>query len=250
MVILAGRHLSGSAAEIIYNSHVSAHQHAAIGFPPHKARILPNGFDLNRFQPNMYFRKKRRSDLRVPKDGILIGLIARYHPMKDHENFLKAASLVARERDNVRFLMLGRGVDKPSSGLIPLVASLGLKDRVTCLGERMDVESFYAALDIASLSSSHGEGFPNVIGEAMACAIPCVVTDVGDSRRLVEKTGIVVPPKDPEALKSGWDTLINMGRSGRADMGKTARRRIFENFSISRVAAQYEAQYQRLSETA
>ena len=246
IAILVGSHLSRSAAGIIYNSHVSADQHAAIGYFPGKSHIVPNGFELNRFKPNTHFRQKLRLELRIPETGILIGLIARYHPMKDHENFLQAASLLARERENVRFLMLGRGVDKPSSGLIQLIASLGLKDRITCLGERTDVESFYAALDIASLSSSHGEGFPNVVGEAMACSIPCVVTDVGDSRRLVGKTGIVVPPKDSMALKKGWDTLINKGQSERVNMGRAARERILENFTISSVAAQYEEQYQQV----
>jgi glycosyltransferase involved in cell wall biosynthesis len=246
MAILAGAHSSRSPAGIIYNSHVSADQHAALGYFPGKAHIVPNGFDLNRFKPNAHFRQKLRSELGIPEDGILIGLIARYHPMKDHENFLQAASLMARERAEVRFLMLGRGVDKPSSGLTRLIVSSGLKYRVTCLGERMDVESYYAALDIASLSSSHGEGFPNVIGEAMACAIPCVVTDVGDSRWLVGKTGIVVPPKDPMALKKGWDTLINKGQAERANMGRAARKRILENFTISSVAALYEEQYQQV----
>ena len=247
MVIRAGALLSGGAAGIIYNSHVSAAQHAAIGYSPGKAHIIPNGFNLRRFRQNVHARQKLRSELRVPKDGILLGLIARYHPMKDHVNFLKAASLIAKERANVQFLVLGRDVDKLASGLIRLVETLGLTGRVTCLGERPDVESFYPALDIASLSSSYGEGFPNVIGEAMACCIPCVVTDVGDCRRLVGKTGIVVPAKDPVALKKGWDRLIDKGQMERAKLGMAARKRIFENFAISKIARQYEELYQELA---
>jgi len=248
MVIRAGALFSRSTAGIIYNSHVSAAQHAAIGYSPGKACIIPNGFDLRRFQPNLHARQKVRSELKVPEDGILIGLIARYHPMKDHVNFLQAASLISKQRTNVRFLILGRNVDKRSSGLIRLVETLGLTDRVTCLGERPDVEFFYPALDIASLSSSYGEGFPNVIGEAMACCIPCVVTDVGDSRRLVGKTGIVVPVRDPETLKKGWDRLIDKGQVERANLGAAARRRILENFAISKVAGQYEELYQKVVE--
>jgi len=115
------------------------------------------------------------------------------------------------------------------------------------LGERPDVESFYPALDIASLSS-YGEGFPNVIGEAMACCIPCVVTDVGDCRRLVGKTGIVVPAKNPEALKKGWEELIEKGKAERNKLGTAARRRILENFEISNIAGRYEELYQRVME--
>ena len=247
MVVRIGALFSGGAAGIIYNAHVSADQHAAIGYFPGKAHIIPNGFNLRRFRQNVHARQKLRSELRVPKDGILLGLIARYHPMKDHVNFLKAASLIAKERANVQFLVLGRDVDKRASGLIRLVETLGLTGRVTCLGERSDVEFFYPALDIASLSSSYGEGFPNVIGEAMACCIPCVVTDVGDCRRLVGKTGIVVPAKDPVALKKGWDRLIDKGQMERAKLGMAARRRIFENFAISKVARQYEELYQKLT---
>ena len=247
MVVRIGALFSGGAAGIIYNAHVSADQHAAIGYFPGKAHIIPNGFNLRRFRQNVHARQKLRSELRVPKDGILLGLIARYHPMKDHVNFLKAASLIAKERANVQFLVLGRDVDKRASGLIRLVETLGLTGRVTCLGERSDVEFFYPALDIASLSSSYGEGFPNVIGEAMACCIPCVVTDVGDCRRLVGKTGIVVPAKDPVALKKGWDKLIDKGKMERAKLGMAARRRIFENFAISKVARQYEELYQKLT---
>lgn len=247
MVIRAGALFSRRTAGIIYNSHISAAQHAALGYSPGKACVIPNGFDLRRFRPNLHARQKVRFELRVPKDGILIGLIARYHPMKDHVNFLQAASLIAKQRTNVRFLILGRNVDKRSSGLIRMIESLGLTDKVTCLGERPDVEFFYPALDIASLSS-YGEGFPNVIGEAMACCIPCVVTDVGDCRRLVGKTGIVVPSKDSEALKKGWDKLIDKGQVERANLGAAARRRILENFAISKVAEQYEELYEKVME--
>ena len=243
MAIRAGALFSGSAAGIICNSHVSADQHAAMGYYDGKVRIIPNGFDLRRFRPNIQIRQKLRSELKVPENGILVGMIARYHPMKDHVNFLKAASLIAKQRSNVRFLILGRDVDKSASGLIRVVDALGLTGRVTFLGERPDVESFYAALDIASLSS-RGEGFPNVIGEAMACCTPCVVTDVGDCRRLVGKTGIVVPAKDPEALQNGWERLINKGQVERAKLGMAARRRILENFEISKIAGQYEELYQ------
>jgi len=247
MAIWAGVLFSGSVAGILYNSHFSADQHSAIGYSHGKACIIPNGFDLKRFKPNLHARQKVRSALRVPKDGVLIGLIARYHPMKDHVNFLEAASLIAKQRTNVRFLILGGDVDKRASGLIGIVEALGLGDRVIFLGERPDVESFYPALDIASLSS-YGEGFPNVIGEAMACCIPCVVTDVGDCRRLVGKTGIVVPAKNPEALKKGWEELIEKGKAERNKLGTAARKRILENFEISNIAGRYEELYQRVME--
>jgi glycosyltransferase involved in cell wall biosynthesis len=248
MVVRAGALFSGSPAGIIYNAHVSADQHAALGYSPKRAHVIPNGFDLKRFRPNRHVRQKLRSQLGVPKGGILIGLIARYHPMKDHVNFLRAASLIAKKSANVRFLILGRNVDNPASGLIRHVEALGLTNRVTFLGEHLDIESFLAALDIASLSS-YGEGFPNVVGEAMACGIPCVVTDVGDCRRLVGKTGIVVPPRDAPALKKGWERLMDKGQLERENLGSAARRRMFENFEISKIAGQYGELYQRIMDS-
>ena len=247
MAIRAGVLFSRSVAGILYNSHFSTDQHSAIGYSRGKACIIPNGFDLSRFKPNLYARQKVRSALKVPVDEILIGLIARYHPMKDHANFLQAASLIAKQRTNVRFLILGGDVDKRASGLIGIVEALGLGGRVIFLGERPDVESFYPALDIASLSS-YGEGFPNVIGEAMACCVPCVVTDVGDCLQLVGRTGIVVPAKNPEALKEGWEELIDKGQAERNKLGTAARRRILENFEISDIAGRYEELYQRVME--
>lgn len=249
LLICAGAFFSKSPAAIIYNAHISLKQHAAVGYFPEKAHVIPNGFDLERFRPDPETGQKLRSQLGVPEDGILIGLIARYNPMKDHVNFLQAASLTAKKRPNVRFLLIGRNVDNPSSDLIGIIDALGLTDKVICLGERSDVAPFYAALDMASLSSAYGEGFPNVIGEAMACRVPCVVTDVGDCRQLVGDTGIIVPPKDPKALKKGWGQLIDMGSAARDNLGLAARKRIREKFAISRIAGRYETLYESMVES-
>ncbi len=244
LLIRAGAIFSKNPAAIIYNAQISLTQHAAIGYFSEKAHVIPNGFDLERFRPDPDARQKVRSQLGVPENGILIGLIARYNPMKDHVNFLQAASLMAKKNATVRFLLVGRDVDNPSSGLAGIIDALGLKGRVMCLGEHSDVAPFYAALDIASLSSAYGEGFPNVIGEAMACCVPCVATDVGDCRRLVGNTGIIVPAKDPRALKKGWEQIMDMGSVARGDLGSAARKRIREKFTISKIAGQYEELYE------
>ncbi len=246
LFVRMGALLSGGPHAIIYNSHNSLEQHGAIGYFSRNALVIPNGFDEKRFRPDLPIRRRVRARLGVPEKGILIGLIARYNPMKDHPSFLKAASLLSKERNDVHFLLVGRNVDGPSSGLVPMVERLGLSDRVTCLGEQSDTAPFNMALDIASLSSAYGEGFPNVIGEAMSCAIPCVVTDVGDCRRLVGNTGIVVPPKDSGALKDGWDRMIQMGSVKRRRLGEAARNRILEHFTISKVAARYEDLYENI----
>ena len=244
-LIRLGAFLSKSCHGIIYNAGISAKQHAAMGYSPQKEIVIPNGFDLERFRPDPRARKKVRGDLNVPEKTILIGLIARFDPLKDHVNFLKAAALLVREKEDVYFLMVGRGVDQKESGLLKWIERLGLKGRVMCLGERHDVAPYYAALDIMALTS-RAEAFPNAVGEAMSSGVPCVVTDVGDCRYLVGNTGIVVPPRNPEALKAGLEKLIEMGHVKRGLLGEAARNRIREKFSISSIVKQYETLYQGL----
>ena len=127
------------------------------------------------------------------------------------------------------------------------ITHLGLDRRVHMLGERVDIPALTAALDIAT-SSSFGEGFPNAIGEAMACAVPCVVTDVGDSRLIVDDTGRVVPAKDPYALANAWRELIEVGAEARLSLGTAARHRIKKNYSLSAVIRRYEDLYEELAE--
>jgi glycosyltransferase involved in cell wall biosynthesis len=112
------------------------------------------------------------------------------------------------------------------------------------LGERQDMPRITAALDIASSSSSYGEGFPNVIGEAMSCAVPCVVTDVSDLPWVVADTGRVVPPRDPQALASAWADLLELGVEGREALGAAARARVIQYFPLESVVARYEALYE------
>jgi glycosyltransferase involved in cell wall biosynthesis len=127
--------------------------------------------------------------------------------MKDHPTFLHAAAIVAKSRPDARFVVIGGGPERYSRELRALAGQLGIPDRIVWTGIIGDMPSAYRALDICCLSSAFGEGTPNVIAEAMACGVPCVVTDVGDSRIVVGETGIVVPPKDPEALAGGLATM-------------------------------------------
>ncbi len=235
--------------KIIYVSHVSANQHEKIGYRANKTLVIPNGFDTEIFVPSSEAINSVRLELNVPLNTILIGLIGRYHPMKDHANFLKAAALFLKKYPGmaVQFVLAGDGVDSNNQSLWTLVKDLGLIDRIHLVGERHDIPRLTAALDIASSSSSYGEGFANVLGEAMSCGVPCVVTDVGDSAWIVDETGRVVPPRNPEALAIAWKELIDLGVEGRAVLGKAARARVIEHFSLDSVVGQYEALYESVS---
>jgi len=233
--------LSSRPARIIYVSEASRRQHEAMGYSPENALVIPNGFDTTRFAPSTEARAAVRAELGVSEDELLIGLVGRFHPMKDHINFLRAASLLSEDNHAARFLLVGREVDADNPVLRRLLARWGLEGRAHLLGERSDIPRLIAASDICSLSSSYGESFPLVVGEAMACGVPCVVTDVGDAAKLVGPTGLVVPPRDSEALAEAWRELIRLGSAGRAQLGEAARERVREHFHLAAVTGQYEA---------
>ena len=238
-----GARLSGLPARILYNSRVGAAQHEKFGYRADKTLIIPNGFDTKIFAPSTEARSSVRLELGVAEDTVLVGLVGRYSPMKDHATFLKAAASLLKSRPDVHFVLSGRGVDRKNPALGGLVRDLGIAKHVHLLGERHDMPRLTAALDIASSSSAFDEGFPNVVGEAMSCGVPCAVTDVGDSAWIVGETGRVVPPRDPEALGAAWRGLVEMKATARRELGIRARRRIKELFSIDKIVRQYEKIY-------
>jgi len=243
--IRVGARLSSTPRRIIYNAKASARQHEKLGYNPDRTVVVANGFDCDQFRPSPEARAELKRELGVPVGTMLIGLVARYHPMKDHANFIRAAGKVAAERANVRFVLVGEGLDPGNRELLEAIGRQDLDRRTHLLGERSDIPYITAGLDIAT-SSSSGEAFPNVIGEAMACGVPCVVTDVGDSSAIVGDTGIVVPPKDPAALAAGWLKILDLDQERRHCLGTAARKRVMENYSLASVARQYEAVYRAM----
>ena len=241
--IKLGSYLSKMPVRILYNSRTSAAQHAAIGYSSDKALVIPNGFDLDVFAPSEEARRSVRLELGVDPSTILVGLTARYHPVKDHANFLYAAALLHKKHPNVQFVLLGKEVTWNNSHLRELIHRLELVERIHLLGERPDIQRITPSLDIA-VSSSCMEGFPNVVGEAMSCGVPCVVTDISDLPWIVDGTGYVVPPKNPEALAHALAKLINLGPEARKSRGLAARRRVMEHFCLSSVARCYEEVYE------
>lgn len=246
-IIWVGGKLSFAAARIINNSNVSACQHERhFGYQASTRVILPNGFDTDRFRPSIEARQIVRRSLKLPQDALLIGLIGHYRSMKDHGNFLRAASILTRRYRHAHYVLVGERIDDENSELKSLIVEHGLRGRVYLLGQRDDMNVLTAALDVLASSSSSGEGFPNVIGEAMSCGVPCVVTDVGDSAFVVGDTGVVVPPRDSEALAQAIAQLIDAGEARRNELGGRARQRVIDRFSLESVVHQYESLYMQV----
>jgi glycosyltransferase involved in cell wall biosynthesis len=235
--------LSKSPAKIIYNSRIAAAQHGAIGYELQNSLVIPNGFMTSLFTPSKEARRSVRVELGIPDDTLLIGLVSRFHPVKDHTNFLHAAALLLKSHPDVQFVLCGDGVNWVNPSLCKLIDDLKLTERVHLLDQRQDMPRVTAAFDIAT-SSSCAESFPNVIGEAMSCGVPCVVTDVSDLLWIVGETGRVVPPRNAPALAGAMQELVELGVEGREQLGRAARERVLKHFPLKDIDRLYEALYE------
>jgi len=234
-LIILGRWLSFFPKGIIYNSNLSANQHAKLGFLSKKNIIIPNGFDLKKFRPDKQRRQELRNELEITESVLLVGHISRLHPMKDHATLLRAIDYIVTEnlsrfagKKEVLFLLIGHGV----------TSELSNSPAIHFLGERTDIPKIMSALDILVSSSAWGEGFPNVIGEAMASEVPCVVTDVGDSSRIVGEYGRVCPVGDSQCIANFLLQLINNEKE-RKTAGQQSRKRVEENYSMDKIKKEY-----------
>jgi glycosyltransferase involved in cell wall biosynthesis len=233
--------LSNRPDAIIVNSRVGREYHVSLGYPAEKTVTIRNGIDTDRFIPNFTARSRIRLEWCVTGHQKLVGLVARLDPMKDHPVFLEAAALLMKERGDIRFVCIGSGPSDYSQMLQTLAINLGLGECLLWTGARDDMAAVYNALDIA-ISSSYCEGLPNVIGEAMACGVPCVVTDVGDSAWIVGDTGEVVPPKDPAALMTAILNLLEGPRYSSAQV----RQRIVDELGEDRFICNTESSLYKL----
>ena len=218
-------------SKIIYNSEKSKESHEKMGFNKNRGIVLPNGFETNTFKLNSKFKK----------DGSIfyIGMVGRYHPMKDYDNFLRAASILSKINNNVRYILVGRNVDSLNDELIRKLRIHKLMDYVELLGEQKEINTIIHRFDIATLSS-YTESFPNVIGESMLCGVPCVSTNVGGVSDLIGPYGIVVPPHSPEELANGWINMIGLNSSERINLGLKGREHIIANYSIKTITNRFQ----------
>ncbi len=231
---------------IVFNSRLAVSQHTAIGFPADRAIVIPNGFDLDSLHPDPAAREEVRRELDIPATATVVGMVARYHPMKDHVMSLHAAARVLERGLDVVFVYAGRDVDDANPELQATIRDLGLRERVRLLGERQDVARLYATFDLYWMSSwarGMAEGFPNVLAEAMACGVPCVATDVGEAAWLIADTGRVVPSRDPEGLADAVAELLGQGPDALGRSGREARERIKRDFALDSIVDQYSTLY-------
>jgi len=234
------------ADRIVFCSEASLRTHKLLGYAAEKLEVIPNGFDLEQVKPDPAARESLRQELGIPADAVVIGFAARFHPHKDHRNFIRAAERLHKLMPDVHFLLFGMGITWENAQLAEWIDAAGIRERCHLLGLRQDISSLFSGMDIAT-TASRSEAFPIVVGEAMACGTPCVVTDVGDSALIVENTGSVVPPEDPHALAEAWRSLIDAGPAVRRRLGIAARERVERHFALRAIVERYQKIYAQVA---
>jgi glycosyltransferase involved in cell wall biosynthesis len=228
---------------IVSCSYRAAQVHAALGYAKRKFVCIPNGFDLAEFAPNAAARDSLRAELSVSKDALLVGLLARFDPQKNHTGFLQAAVAITRCVPNVHFVLAGSGVDATNPQLAHCIDEYGLTGNLHLLGLRSDMPRITAALDVACCASTSGEAFSNALGEAMASEVATVATDVGDNAYILGDTGLLVPAGNVASMAHAISRVLSMSHAERQAMGRRARERVQNLFTIDSVVRQYEAFY-------
>ncbi|TCS34315.1 glycosyltransferase involved in cell wall biosynthesis [Paucimonas lemoignei] len=219
--------------------------HALIGYDAARMVVVGNGFDLSRFSVPAEQRMQIRTQCGFTEDAVVIGTVGRFNADKDHANFVRAAGILAKRDRNLRFLMVGRNLDRNNSELMQWIGETGASDQFVLLGERADVPVCLAAMDIFCLPS-RTEAFPNALGEAMATGLPCVATDVGDVAAVMGDDGVLVPKMNSAALADGVTRLLELGTGGRQSLGRRARTRIHEKYSMESTRMRFENIYANL----
>lgn len=229
---------------IFVNSEAGRRTHAALGYRADRMLVIHNGFDVDTFRPDPMGRTRVRAELGLHRDTPVVGIVARFDPLKDFGTFFRAAGLLHCAMPEARFMVVGR--DLANNPLIARYArEANVADACILTGQRADIPRLNNSFDLATLTST-AEGFPNAIGEAMACGVPCVSTDAGDAAALIGDAGVVVPVGDAERLAAEWRRLLTMPKEERRRLGDHARRRIVECFSDAAVTARYECEWAKI----
>lgn len=230
---------------VIVNSAAGKATHEGLGYRPRRWEIIPNGIDPTEFKPDHEARRRLQRELGLPESAFLVCLPARVDPQKDHDTFFRAAARLGATYDDAHFIVVGRGTDDPA--LQNRAKALGADGRMRFLGQRQNMASLLSGVDLVTLSSSFGEGCPNVLIEAMGCGVPVAATDVGDAAEMIADPRLVARPGDAEGLSEAWAVIREMGSDGRRALGETLRQRVLDRYDLAKIVRRYEALYEEMA---
>ncbi|HEX2912501.1 MAG TPA: glycosyltransferase [Chloroflexia bacterium] len=233
LIFRLGAFLSRFVDLIITNSYAGKSDHIMQGYCGKRMVVIPNGINTGKFYPQPEVKAELYAEWKIGRNKKLIGYVGRLDPQKDYPTFLRSAAALLKQREDVSFVCTGTGAENYSRVLKALASELGLDNHLTWASGRSDMPAVYNSLDILTLSSCYGEGFPNVVGEAMACGVPAVVTDNGDSALIVRDEARIIKIGDSKALVEAWLRLLDLEPAERQALAGILRERIIQNFSVS-----------------
>jgi glycosyltransferase involved in cell wall biosynthesis len=245
-VVKASAQLSKTPEKIVYCTEESRRQHEEFGFDSRKGIVIGNGFDAQRFRPRPEARRQIREKLGFTDETVVIGNVGRYDVAKGRTFLIDAFAMIHRLYPHARLMLVGRGLNDENLALKNRLQELGISKNVVLYGESSAIEEVYPAFDVMC-SSSVAEGFPNVVAEAMLSELPCVATNTGNTRKLLEGVGFVVPSRDPQLLSEALGDMCARSPEARSAMGRLSRERIARMYSLETVAAQYAQLYRSLA---
>ncbi|MDP4545696.1 glycosyltransferase [Psychrobacter faecalis] len=226
--------------KIISCAQAAVKTHTDLGYDEEKIVVIGNGYDLSTFKIDDDSRNLIRDELNIGKNPV-IGMVGRYDPQKNHKGLIEALAIVKKNGYVFDLILVGRDLNEKNKTLLSQIRKSGLYEQTHLLDQRNDIPSIMNALDLHVLSSSYGEGFPNVIAEAMACGTPCIATDVGDSKKIIDSFGVVIPPNNVPALSNAIISFLNLMKSEQEwnAFRINGKNHIRSNFSIEVMISNY-----------
>jgi len=245
LVIKLNRFFSNKPNALIFNSQLSLRQHKKFGFLSKHVNVIPNGIDIDKFSFSKKYRKDIREELKIPQNFFVVGHIARFHPMKNHTLFLKVAVEIARRFSKSHFILVGKDIDYNNYNLKKHIP-IDLRYKFHLLGERSDIHKIICGFDVFCLTSSWGEGFPNVLVEALSIGIPCVSTDVGDSKNIINDAGVIVNICNKKDMVAAIEKLFKFPTHELTALGHNGRKRVMKDYTMEMNVIKYEMLYKTL----
>ncbi len=235
-----------SPTVIVSCSDTASKRHQEIGFAREKIVTIPNGTDTTSYQPFPDAAESFYQGLGIPKGTPVIGIAGRWTPEKDYDTFFQAALLLQERVPETHFIACGSGLDQENAKAGRYIQNSSLRDHFHLLGQRDDLPVVFSGMRIFALTSI-SEAFPLVLGEAMACGVPCVSTNVGDCEKILGETGKLTPTGEPEAIATVWEEMIRLPQQDYQRQSRLARERIVQNFSMESCVASYEQLFRELA---